>query len=169
MRKLHELYKLLFEVSETNAFICNRIIRMHQTRVITYEEYEKLDSDFQRRRELAVQRFKALDVGMCWWDIDTNGKNMRTEFIKHLIKLSKKEKVLYLKFGCIKGGDFGDSPQAMEIYSKLHLLEDQDAERRVEACKVIDLYNGRIFNWWDSKYVTKKAAKEYIMNYKLES
>jgi len=45
-------------------------------------------------------------------------------------------------------------------------MMQKDTERQKEIlCEVIDIVPGKIYLEWDGEYVSKKKAKEYIMNY----
>ncbi len=70
---------------------------------------------------------------------------------------------LQLKFGDIKGGDFSTSPEALILFEKIYEFEGE--EYKTKACELIDAFNGKIYEWWHAKVVSKKKAKEYIMNY----
>jgi hypothetical protein len=66
---------------------------------------------------------------------------------------------LYLKFGRIKGGDFIDSPEALKVFDQLG-DDESSPEYKELAYKIIDLFVGKIYNWWAGSDVTKEDAKE---------
>jgi len=81
--------------------------------------------------------------------------------------MEKKEvKYLYLKFGGIKGGDYGDSPEANELSNKLNELEVESKEYKELAIDIINSFNGKIWEWWYNKVISKKKAIEYITTYR---
>lgn len=52
-----------------------------------------------------------------------------------------------------------------EIGSSMSAMSQKDTPRQKELiCEMIDAVPGKIFLDWDGKYVTKKAAKEYVMD-----
>lgn len=71
---------------------------------------------------------------------------------------------LVLKFGGIKGGDFNTSPEAFLLFLKIQEIVGIQTIKDKE-CEVIDLFNGKIYLYWDGIYVTKEQAKEYIQKY----
>jgi len=91
-RKLSELYKLVKERLEKSfkddneGFICNCINALNWGEIITDSEYNKLDSDFQRRKEearhIAPQGY--ID-GYSWWEGEE--QTSRIKFLDYLIEL----------------------------------------------------------------------------------
>lgn len=82
-----------------------------------------------------------------------------------------KQSHLLLKWGTLKGWDFTNQPEAMPLlqeYSNLGrsmgAATQHDTPRQKEIiCELIDLCNGNITNDWTGKKMTKKKAKEYVM------
>lgn len=79
---------------------------------------------------------------------------------------NKEVKYLYLKFGGIKGGDYGGSPEANELSNNLSKYEVESKEYKEIAIDVINAFNGKIWGWWDNKVISKKKAIEYITTYR---
>jgi hypothetical protein len=81
-----------------------------------------------------------------------------------------KAKILYLKFGAWKGYDGEMSAEISELHDKLQSFEDIDEQKEKEIlCEIIEKHDGKIWNWWDNKYISKKEAKKYVLNYGKEN
>lgn len=80
---------------------------------------------------------------------------------------------LLLKWGTIKGYCLENSPKAFEAlkeYAKLGMCisrasQEDTPEQKQFICQIIDNVKGPIRNDWTGKRMSKKAAKEYVMNY----
>lgn len=82
---------------------------------------------------------------------------------------------LTLKWGTLKRWDFTGSDKGAELLreysrigSSLSAMTQTDTPRQKEIiCELIDLCDGdTIFLEWDGEEVSKKEAKEYVINYK---
>lgn len=91
------------------------------------------------------------------------------------MKKSIEKNELTLKWGTLKAWDFSNSEKGKkllkeytEIGSSISAMAQNDTPRQKEIiCELIDLcVSGTVFLDWDGKYVSNKAAKEYIMNYR---
>lgn len=84
-----------------------------------------------------------------------------------------KKGYLTLKWGTLKSWDFSENEKAATLFeeyckigSSLSAMAQRDTPRQKELiCEMIDAVPGKIYLDWDGKYVTKKAAKEYVVNY----
>jgi len=85
---------------------------------------------------------------------------------------------LTLKWGTLKSWDFSNSKKGKQIlkeYNELgesfSAMQQKDTPRQKEIiCELIDLCDGdTIYLEWDDKYVSKKEAKKYVINYGKES
>lgn len=80
---------------------------------------------------------------------------------------------LLLKWGTVKGWEFEDaSPKAQEMLksylknSPMSCMADHPTdERKKLLCDLIDEFEGVIHNDWTGEDMTKKQAKEYVMEY----
>jgi len=80
---------------------------------------------------------------------------------------------LTLKWGTLKSWDFSTDDKATplfkeysEIGSSISAMTQKDTQRQKEIiCKLIDLVYGKIYLDWDGKYVSKKEAKKYVLEY----
>ena len=80
---------------------------------------------------------------------------------------------LTLKWGTMKSWNFEGNEEACKLLKRygeigvsLSAMEQNDnPEQKEIICKLIDLTPGEIYLDWDSQYVQKEKAKEYIMNY----
>ena len=81
---------------------------------------------------------------------------------------------LTLKWGTLKSWDFEKEGNCMKLlneYAKLGMswgaAQQKDSlEQKKIICQIIDKVNAKqIFLDWDGKWVSKKKAKEYVMNY----
>ena len=59
-----------------------------------------------------------------------------------------------LKFGGIKGGNFADNPEALELLSN-----------NAPDIEVIKSFNGKFYLWWEQRYTDKQGAINYIIDY----
>ena len=50
-------------------------------------------------------------------------------------------------------------------YSLSVAMQHDTPEQKEILCKLIDLVPGKIYLHWDGKYVSKSAAKKYVMDY----
>lgn len=83
---------------------------------------------------------------------------------------------ILLKWGTLKGWSLANSPDAMEIVRQYNehgvsmsvMLQTDSETQKDLLLKLIDIFDGDIFNDWDGKKYTKEQAKEYIINYGLE-
>lgn len=57
----------------------------------------------------------------------------------------------------IKYGELGCSASA--------IMQNDTPEQKEIICKLIDVVPGEIFIDWDGEYVSKEAAKKYVMEY----
>lgn len=81
---------------------------------------------------------------------------------------------LLLKWGTIKGWDFGDGqPKVQELMQEYFkdgfylscAMDKPDEARKKILCQIIDEFKGTIQNDWTGKKMTKKQAKKYVMEY----
>lgn len=86
----------------------------------------------------------------------------------------KHKTYLTLKWGTLKSWNFSNSEPAQkllkeycEIGSSMSAMAQRDTPRQKEIiCELIDLCDGKtIYLDWDGKNVSKKKAKEYVLNY----
>ncbi len=86
---------------------------------------------------------------------------------------TKTECYLTLKWGTLKSWNFTGSEKGValleeynEIGSSFSAMAQNDTPRQKEIiCEMIDLCKDTIYLDWDGKDVSKKEAKEYVMNY----
>lgn len=85
-----------------------------------------------------------------------------------------KQSYLTLKWGTLKSWDFGNSKKGhrllkeyAELGASFSAMQQRDTPRQKEIiCELIGLCDGdTIYLDWDGKDVSKKEAKEYVMNY----
>ena len=87
---------------------------------------------------------------------------------------------LTLKWGTLKGYDFSDNSNPIiekllkeyhEIGACMSVALQYDTPRQKEIiCELIDIGNfDTVYLSWDGKHVSKKKAKEYVMNYSKEN
>lgn len=88
------------------------------------------------------------------------------------IELTTGEGHILLKWGTLKSCDFKDEKskelfkEYCSIGSSVSAMSQKDTERQKEIiCELIDLCEGVLQEDWNGKYLTKKEAKEYVMNY----
>ena len=83
------------------------------------------------------------------------------------------ENYLLLKWGTVKEWSFED-PNDKVLKLLQEYLKDSpascmsdrpDGKRKKLLCDVIDKMDGEIMNDWSGEIMTKKTAKDYIMNY----
>ena len=55
--------------------------------------------------------------------------------------------------------------QYMEEAPASCMMDNPDKARKELLCQLIDNIDGTIWNDWNGKKMTKKAAKEYVINY----
>lgn len=87
-------------------------------------------------------------------------------------KKNRKNK-LTLKWGTLKSWDFSTDKKGSELLQKYCDLgssmsagtQHDTPEQKEIICQLIDLCYGKIYLSWDGKFVTKKEAKEYVLNY----
>lgn len=81
---------------------------------------------------------------------------------------------LTLKWGTLKSWSFKGSEKAKALFSEYNeigssfsAMVQKDTPRQKEIiCELIDLCDGdTIYLHWDGKDVSKKEAKEYVLNY----
>lgn len=73
---------------------------------------------------------------------------------------------LVLKWGRFKSGSFNNNSEAAKTLEELHNLDDADVHKeKVLTCRMIDEWNGYIYNWWHNRNMTKEEAKDYVMAY----
>lgn len=85
----------------------------------------------------------------------------------------QKKGYILLKWGTLKGWDFSENEEASALFkeycaigSSMSAMMQKDTPRQKELiCQMIDLVPGKITEDWGGKQLTKKAAKEYVMNY----
>ena len=87
--------------------------------------------------------------------------------------MSTTNEELTLKWGSIKGwGNLSEKSQELlkAFFSEgvpLSAMADKPGpDRRQILCDLIDQLNGTIFNDWDGEYMTKEAAKKYVLEYR---
>lgn len=87
--------------------------------------------------------------------------------------MTKEPEYLALKWGTLKSWKF-HSEEAIKLlneYGELGMsmgaAQQKDTKRQKEIiCELIDIGNFKqVFLDWDGKYISKKKAKEYVMNY----
>lgn len=87
--------------------------------------------------------------------------------------MAKKKGYLYLKWGTLKGWDFSENEKAMELFkqyceigsSASAMMQHDTPEQKELICQMIDAVPGKIQNDWTGKYMTKKEAKKYVLEY----
>jgi hypothetical protein len=80
---------------------------------------------------------------------------------------------LLLKWGTLKGWDFGDNDKAREAavrYAEMGMsvsaMAQSDTQDQKQAlCDLIDAINGPITNDWSGEKMTKDEAKKYVLEY----
>lgn len=79
---------------------------------------------------------------------------------------------LLFKWGTLKGWDGveGESLELLREYFKdgvsMSCAADKpDQQRKEVLCKLIDSFDGELFNDWDGVEMTKDQAKKYVMEY----
>lgn len=81
---------------------------------------------------------------------------------------------LLLKWGTLKGWDFGNSPKAFEalkeynkIGSSMSAMAQKDTDRQKELiCVMIDKVRGDVENGWTGEvYENIEDAKKYVLEY----
>jgi len=86
--------------------------------------------------------------------------------------MSEKQDYVTLKWGTLKAWRF-TSKKGKELFKKycdlgssLSAMAQRDTpEQKQLICEMIDIVPGDIFLDWDDKYVSKKEAKKYVMEY----
>lgn len=85
---------------------------------------------------------------------------------------TKVEEHLTLKWGTLKSWNFGDWATPLfkeysEIGSSMSAMMQKDTPRQKEIlCELIDKGNfKKVYLDWDGKYISKKEAKKYVMEY----
>jgi hypothetical protein len=87
--------------------------------------------------------------------------------------VNEEKEYLCLKWGTLKGWEFKQEKtkalfkEFCEIGMKWGAAQQKNSQRQKEIiCELIDLGNFEtVYNDWDGEEMTKKAAKEYVMNY----
>ena len=87
--------------------------------------------------------------------------------------MNKPKDSLTLKWGTLKAWDFhSDKAKALlkeynEIGSSMSAMMQKDTPRQKEIiCELIDEGNfKKVFLDWDGKYISKKEAKKYVLEY----
>lgn len=85
----------------------------------------------------------------------------------------QKPPYLELKWGTLKSWCFKGCPEAQKLLKRYDeigscisaALQHDTPEQKELICQMIDLMPGKIYLCWDGKYVSKKAAKAYVMGY----
>lgn len=79
---------------------------------------------------------------------------------------------IILKWGTLKGWGWGSEKmkslleQYFAIGSSVSAIAQKDTpEQKDLICKMIDCMPGKVYLDWDGKYVTKKEAKKYVLEY----
>lgn len=87
-------------------------------------------------------------------------------------KSMKEKEHLTLKWGTLKDWNFGEWAKPLfkeysEIGSSMSAMAQKDTKRQKEIiCELIDKGDfKKVYLDWDGKEVSKKKAKEYVMNY----
>jgi len=87
-------------------------------------------------------------------------------------KVVEKIEHLTLKWGSLKDWSFGDWAKPLfkeysKIGSSVSAIMQKDTPRQKEIiCELIDKGNfKKVYLDWDGKYITKKAAKKYVMEH----
>ena len=83
-----------------------------------------------------------------------------------------KKEYLTLKWRTLKAWNFGEWAKPLfdeydKIGSKMSAIMQRDTQRQKEIiCELIDKGSfKKVFLDWDGKYVSKKEAKKYVMEY----
>ena len=84
------------------------------------------------------------------------------------------DEYLLLKWGTLKGWNFGENEKAIELLreyidlgSSMSVMLQKDTPKQKELiCQMIDAVNGEIQNDWTGEIMTKEAAKDYVMTYR---
>lgn len=104
--------------------------------------------------------------------------NERDKLIKEMEDLEFKAKgddYLLLKWGTLKSTDFSGNKECEKLldrYGKLGrsmsgvMTQKDMQEQKNIICEIIDNMEGVIKEDWGGRYLTKKEAKEYVLNYK---
>jgi hypothetical protein len=81
---------------------------------------------------------------------------------------------LTLKWGTLKAWNFTNSEKGIELLeeygeigSSYSAMQQRDTPRQKEIiCELIDLCDeNTVYMDWESKYVSRQEAKDYVMNY----
>jgi hypothetical protein len=80
---------------------------------------------------------------------------------------------LDLKWGTLKGWNFGENKAAMAALEKYHddpvsvsaIMQKHTQAQKLALCDMIDAVNGPITNNWTGKMMTPAEAKTYVMEY----
>jgi hypothetical protein len=87
-------------------------------------------------------------------------------------ELSQERNSLTLKWGTLKAWDFKSEKgkallqEYFDIGASAGAASQNDTERQKEIiCELIDEAHGKVQNDWTGEMMTKKKAKEYVMNY----
>lgn len=80
---------------------------------------------------------------------------------------------LTLKWGTLKAWNFDGIKGAERLLKEYEMagfsvsrMMQKDTPRQKEiVCELIDLMPGKIYLSWDDKYVSKDAAKKYVLEY----
>ncbi len=88
------------------------------------------------------------------------------------MKTEIKQDFIILKWGTLKSWNVtsAEGKILLEKYRKLGSSMSAMAQRDIPEqkeiiCKLIDLVPGEIYLNWDDKYVSKEAAKKYVLGY----
>lgn len=81
-----------------------------------------------------------------------------------------KKEHLTLKWGTLKDWDFGDWAKPLfeeynQIGNSMSAIMQKDTEKQKQIiCELIDKGNfKKVYLNWDGKYISKKAAKKYVL------
>jgi hypothetical protein len=81
---------------------------------------------------------------------------------------------LLLKWGTLKGWDFGENQKAIDLFNRYvdlgasvsAMAQKDTPEQKQIICDLIDAVNGEIMNDWSGEVMTKEEAKKYVMEYR---
>ena len=80
---------------------------------------------------------------------------------------------LSLKWGTLKGWNIAGNDEMIKLMKRYEeigasysaMTQRDTPEQKEIICNLIDLMPGEIYLWWDGIYVSKEAAKKYVLEY----
>ena len=89
------------------------------------------------------------------------------------MKKKIRSNTLTLKWGTLKSWSFSEDQNGIDLLNKYleigasasAMMQEDTPEQKEIICQLIDLVYGKIYLDWDDKWVTKKEAKKYVMEY----